>query len=141
MKRIKKIVIKFNINLSELPDNYATFISDKCQLHLVDNIHDGFFITKILEHSILTDKKINLNGSIAVTVICKCLIIDPIIDSVVNIKINDINKMGYSHKQKHLCIFLPIHLCNQMYTLDQNVKIKLIGKRVEEDIVCIGQPI
>ena len=141
MDKIQNITLNFNLNLSEIQDDFSNYINDKCIDFLVNNVYEGYFIKDILQSQISKDKRINLNGSISVKVFCKCSIIDPLIDSIIGIKINDINKMGYSYKQKKLCIFIPIHLCNQTYVLDQCIKIKIIGKRIEEDIVCIGQPI
>ena len=141
MERITNISLNFNLNLSEIQDNFSNFISEKCKSHLLNSIYEGYLIKQILKTHILKDKKINLNGSISIKVLCKCSIIDPIIDSIIDIRINDINKMGYSYKLDKICIFIPIHLCHEIYTLNQSIKIKIIGKRIEEDIVCIGQPI
>ena len=141
MERIQNITLNFNLNLSEIEDDFSKYISDKCITSLINNIYEGYLIKELLDSKITKDKKINLNGSIFVKVICKCLIIDPIIDSTIKIEINNINKMGYSFKTNKLCIFIPIHLCNDIYILNQSITVKIIGKRIEEDIVCIGQPV
>ena len=141
MESIKDITLHFNLNLSEIQNDFDNFISDKCKCMLINNIYEGYFIKNIIKQKISKDKKINLNGSISVKVFCNCEIIDPIIDSVINITINDINKMGYSYKMNKICIFVPNHLCNETYILNQNIQIKIIGKRIEEEIICIGQPI
>ena len=141
MERNQNINLNFNLDLSEIKDDFYNYINDKCFFELINNIYEGYFIKDILQMQIAKDKKINLNGSISVKVFCECLIIDPIIDSIVDVKINDVNKMGYSYKHNKLCIFIPIHLCSETYNVEQIIKIKIIGKRIEEDIVCIGQPI
>ena len=141
MEKNKSISLNFNLNLSEIQDDFQTFISDKCYSHLVNNVYEGYLIKKILKHSIYKDKKININGTISVKIVCICKIIDPIIDSIIKIKINDVNKMGYSYKEEKLCIFMPIHLCQDIYNIGDTIEIKIIGKRIEENIVCIGQPI
>lgn len=140
METTKSIHLKFSVQLSEIQDDFNTFILYKCQSQLQNNIYEGCLITKIIKHEILKDKKINNNGSICIRVNCTCQIIDPIIDSIINIKINDINKMGYSYKKGKICIFIPIHLCKESYSLEEDIQIKIIGKRIEENIVCIGQP-
>jgi len=141
MERIQNRTLNFNLNLSEIKHDFSEYISNKCNSLLVNNVYEGVFIKSILQSQISKDKKINLNGSISIKVFCKCLIIDPIIDSIIDIEINNINKMGFSYKHNKLCIFIPIHLCNENYSLNQYIKIKIIGKRIEEDIVCIGQPV
>ena len=141
MNRISNITLHFNLNLSEIQNDFDKYISDKCKCMLIDNIYEGYFIKSIIEQKISKDKKINLNGSISVKVYCDCEIIDPKVNSIINIEINDINKMGYSYKINKICIFIPLHLCNESYVLNQKIDIKIIGKRVEEDIICIGQPI
>ena len=141
MKKFKSIDLKFNLNLSEIQNDFDMYIHNKCIKNLVNNIYEGFLITKILKYNISNDKKINMNGTIYIKVSCNCEIIDPSVNSIHNVKINDINKMGYSYKIDKLCIFIPIHLCNEIYTINDYVKIKIIGKRIEENIICIGQPI
>ncbi len=141
MNRINNIVLNFNVNLAEIEDNLSKYISDKCTDYLIDKVYEGYLINDILTYHILKDKKINLNGSVSLKVVCKCKITDPILDSIIDVEINDINKMGYSYKQNCLCIFIPIHMCNKIYTLNQTIKVKIIGKRIEEDIVCIGEPV
>ena len=141
MERIHNITLHFNVNLSEIQHDFSDFIFNKCNSLLKSNVYEGYIIKELLNTQIPKDKKINLNGTISVKVLCKCSIIDPILDSAVDVEINDINKMGYSYKRNKLCIFIPIHLCNEIYTLHQSIKIKIIGKRVEEEIVCIGQPV
>ena len=141
MNKIKNICLNFNLNLSEFQDDFETYMHDKCILQLVNNIYNGYLIIDILKYQIYNNKKININGSISVKVNCVCNIIDPIVNTIVNVKINDVNKMGYSYKREKLCIFIPIHLSTTSYKLDDTVQIKIIGKRIEENIVCIGQPI
>jgi len=141
MEKVKTIYLSFNLNLSDIQENFEKYIEDKCIYHLVNNIYESFLIQNIIKYNILNDKKININGLISVKVNCTCNIIDPILNSVINVQINDVNKMGYSYKINKLCIFIPIHLCKEIYTINDNFKIKIIGKRTEENIVCIGQPI
>ena len=143
MDDINNIVLTFDINpsnLNEMAGNFNTYISKKCQASLVKKIHDGVFVKEIMKCTIDNDKRIKANGDIAVKVVCKCEILNPILDSIISIKVNDINKMGYSYKLDKLCIFVPQHLCSKTYHSNDMVTVKIIGKRVEETIICIGQP-
>ena len=49
--------------------------------------------------------------------------------------------MGFSYKTEKLCIFIPIHLSNnQIFDIDDEIEVIIIGKRIEENIVCIAKP-
>lgn len=141
MEESHNITLTFNVHLSDIESDFNSYIRNKCESYLTKNIYDGYFIKQILKTNILKDKKININGSISVKTKCYCEIINPVVDSIISIKINDVNKMGYSYKLDKICIFIPNHLCIQTYKLNELIKIKIIGKRIEESIVCIGQPV
>jgi hypothetical protein len=139
---VKTIPLHFNINISELSDNnFKNYINSLCKVKLIENIHEDTYIENILHTVINPDKKINIDGSIRVNVVCQCKIIDLQIHSKYDITINEINKMGYSFKTNKLCIFLPIHLCgDSTYQISDTISVQIIGKRIEDSIICIAKP-
>jgi len=137
------ILLHFNIHLSDINDvSFIDFVHDKCSHELCSKVYDGLYIKDIISIDFFEKKKINIDGTIHVKIKCFCNTIDPILQSVYPITINDVNKMGYSYKFEHLCIFIPLHLCDKITLhLGDTVDCKIIGKRIEENIVCIAQPV
>ena len=133
------ISVFFSIKPNELDVN-IDFLQ-KCKTKLENNIQDEYYIKNVLEIKDNDKYKINIDGSIHVNIMCYCQVINPVIDSIVQIKITDVNKMGYSYKVDKLCIFLPNNNCNSEYSINEIISVKIIGKRIEKNILCIGHPV
>lgn len=141
MEENKTIVYQFNLQPNDLQNkNIIQFIENECYKKLNNNIYDDYFIKDIKNITICNDHKINSNTSISVKCYCISEIINPIIGSVVNIKINDSNKMGFSYKYKKICIFIPNHFANNIKVND-TINVTILGKRIEENIICIAKQV
>ena len=139
MEKHRTIYLKFKTYLCDIQDDFNKYIVDKSNEQLIDQIYNGFYITKINNIFPIKYKKINIDGSINIKVKCLCNVIDPIVNNTYDIYINDINKMGFSYKYKKICIFLPIHLCDKQISINDKLKVEIIGKRIEESILCIAK--
>ena len=141
MNVVKNVILNYNCFV----DNDANFFENKMKesaKQLQNQIYDGYYITDVINVKPFHDKKINNDGSVNIRLSCTCKIIDPVVNSIYTIEINNVSKMGYSFKTDKLCIFLPLHLCNNsVFKEGDNVQVEIIGKRIEEDIICIGKPI
>ena len=132
---------RFNIVPELLHNDIEYHIKQKCNDELLNKIYKGKIVTKINHVKVNKNYKINYNGIIETVSYVNCIIIDPENDSELEIKINDVNKMGFSYKSNKLCIFIPIHFCTKTIRIGDSIKVKIVGKRIEEDMVCIGKPI
>jgi DNA-directed RNA polymerase subunit E'/Rpb7 len=135
----KEIDVNFSIHLSELNTNSSAYIDSKCKTLLLNNIYNGFLVVDVIQCTPLKDKKINLNGTVNMNIKCKCNIVNPEIGETYEITINDVNKMGVSYKSNKICIFIPQHICTSDISLHDKVSVKIIGKRVEDSIICIAE--
>lgn len=137
MKEKLWLSVIFSIKPSELHINFL----EKCKEKLQNNIQNEYYIKDVIEIKDNKKYKINTDGSIHANIMCYCHVINPVIDSIVEIKITDVNKMGFSHKFDKICIFIPNNTNNNSYNINDTVKVKIIGKRIENNILCIGQPV
>ena len=132
-------IIKINYNLQ--PCNFAEEkdkILEKCKTKLLQSIHDGVYVSKISTIEIVSHNKINNDGSINICCRCNCNIIDPQIHETYSICINTINKIGYYYQNDKVCIFIPAD--NKLnISIKDIIKIKIIGKRIEDTILCIAE--
>lgn len=136
--RNKIINYRLQICASELNSDIHELIHKKCNDYLYKNIVDNVYINDINNVSYNKEAKI-INSKLSILCVCNCSVIDPILNSVITITINDINKMGAYYKYEKLCIFIPQHLMKDSLQLNTTVQIEIIGKRIEDTIICIGK--
>ena len=142
MKIKKQIIMNYNTILSDVNRDFLEHTTNQCKKELYHNIYDGNYIEDIIKIEPFKNKQINIDGSVNIKLKCTCIIINPNVNSEYHITINDVNKMGYSYKSNKLCIFIPTHLCdNKTFQVGDIINIIIIGKRIEEDIICIGKPV
>ena len=67
-----------------------------------------------------------------------CIIVNPIIGNSYSLVITHNNKLGFMHKSDLVTIFVPVQYTTRNLAIDEEVNIKIVGKRVEERIVCVG---
>ena len=128
----------FSIKPNEL-DVDLNFL-EKCKHKLENNIQNEFYIKEVIKVQDNKKYRINIDGSIHVNIRCFCVVINPVMNSIVEITITDVNKMGFSYKCDKVCIFIPNNN-KSIYSINDIIKVKIIGKRIENNILCIGQPI
>jgi len=141
MEQQTYITVKLNISPQMFNNNLTNYINDYCKKELKNTIRDEFLIQSIENIKFEKQTKINIDGSISIICICFCTVSNPEVKQILNIEINNINKMGYSYKINKLCIFIPNHFVNTNLNEKDIINVEIIGKRVEKDIVCIAKPV
>jgi ribosomal protein S1 len=66
-------------------------------------------------------------------------VIDINIGSIIDVVITNSNKMGFFCKFEKFNVFIPQHYTNSELWIGQSVNVEVLGKRVEEQIICIGK--
>ena len=82
------------------------FIKNQIINKLEKNIINGLYINHVISIDLMKKTEIKYDGVIDISYTCVCNIIDPHIDDILTIHINDINKMGYIYKENKLCMFI-----------------------------------
>ena len=141
MEHESNICVTLNVFPHQFNDNLNEYINNYCESQLIDSIYEGCLIENINDISFENKSKINIDGSISIKCNCICKILNPIINDQLIIEINNINKMGYSYKIKNLCIFIPNHFVDTNINENDKIKVIIIGKRIEKDIICIAKPV
>ena len=133
----KTIYYKLSLDASEIDDNFEPKVKQFCKDNLNKKIYNDFYIDSINNININNNIKIN-NDKLIIRCYCECQIIDLIVKSTFKMKINDVNKMGAYYKYEKICIFIPQHFIKTNININDIVNIKLLGKRVEDNIICIA---
>lgn len=67
------------------------------------------------------------------------------VNDVVDVKVTNINGMGMFGKFEHATVFVPLHEIKNvdesekiLHPVDSVVTVKIIGKRVTDEILCVG---
>ena len=133
----KTIHYKLSLCASEIDNDFEKKVKQFCKQNLNKTIYNDFYIDSI--NNINIDKNIKINNDkLLIRCYCECQIIDLIVKSTFKVKINDVNKMGVYYKYEKICIFIPQHFIKTTINIGDIVNIKLLGKRVEDNIICIA---
>ena len=135
--------ITFNINISPSEINTVNFKKHLCTKYN-NNIHNGIYINEILKIIKLNYGKILSNGYINVNIEATCDIIDLKIEHVyANIIITNYNKLGSFVNLNKVSIFIPKEFSIDEQTLEtgSSIDLKIVGKRIDDKIMCIGQQV
>lgn len=133
---LKASDIKPNVNVEKFLTIYA---SDK----YTNTIHEGRIIIHIFNVKLIEPIRILTNGMLKYTAKIECTVLNPVIGEVVKIHVTSVNKMGAIYKNLQMTIFVPKHLCeNEILPLvGTSIMVKIVGKRIEDKILCIGSMI
>ena len=108
-----------------------------------NNIFNGSFILKILSFKYTQLGFINNDSSISFNVVATCEVLFPEEGKHYEIQFNNINKMGAICKFSKVTIFVPkIYFKDEILpNLHDKLVVEVLGKRVEENLVCVAKPI
>ena len=106
----------------------------------LNNIYKDFIILKILKINNISGGKISCStGKVSYKIDTLCTIRNPLIDSIYTVLITNLNTMGAMCKYDKINVFIPrqyFGTCEP--AVDEKLQAKILGKRVEDTIVCIG---
>ena len=135
--------INFDIYVSPSEVNTINLKKYLCNKYN-NNLHDGKYINEILNIEGVQYGKIISNGYINIKIKTICDIIDLQLDSVYyNIIITNYNKLGSFVNIGKVSIFIPkeYSIDDQIQETGISINIKIIGKRIDDKITCIGQQV
>ena len=105
------------------------------------SIRNGVYIKHITDVALEYDSaKIHQDGSVLYIVRCKCNVTNPKINETYRLAITGSNKMGAVFKDGLVTVFVPKHYCTDSVIpdVDSVHDIKIVGRRVDGRILCIG---
>jgi hypothetical protein len=136
MEKCTNLCIKLNCTPVELQCSSLTLLRDKYN----DTIFKNLYIKEITSVEHKNGGRILNNGCIQYNVDVICNVINPCVDDTYNLRITHMNKMGALHKNELVTVFIPIqYFNNESPEVDSSFNIKIIGKRIEDSIVCVGK--
>ena len=140
MEQIKKVIFNTQVSPGDLYNlKLKKLLHDTYQ----NQIYDGVIvlaINKVISYKFGT---VYTSGFVELVVEAICSVKDLAVNQVYEIEITNSNKIGAFHNSQGVFIFIPKTSC-----LDENipqagdcVDIKIIGKRIENKLSCIGSMI
>tara|TARA_B100001996_G_C18550461_1_gene550612 strand:+ start:475 stop:900 length:426 start_codon:yes stop_codon:yes gene_type:complete len=132
------IVIRITVSPSQLDENIKETVFNLIKEKYQQTLFKTFYISEILETSFSSHGKINNDGSVTYLVNTDCIIVNPTIGNSYSLVITHNNKLGFMHKSDLVTIFVPKQYTNRNLAINEEVTINIVGKRVEERIVCVG---
>ena len=136
MEKIVPISIKLQLEPHEIHNPYLNTLQEKYN----DSLFKKYYIQEIQSVQGSNGGRILNDGKILANVTAVCKVLDPDIDSVYSLKITNMNKMGALHKNNLVTVFIPQqYYNNETPEVDSIFNIKIIGKRIEDSIVCVGK--
>ena len=136
MEKIVPITIKMQLEPYEIHTPYLNTLQERFN----DSLFKKYYIQEIQKIDKSTGGRILNDGKILINVTAICKVLDPDIDSVYSLRITNMNKMGALHKNNLVTVFIPQqYYNNESPEVDSTFNIKIIGKRIEDSIVCVGK--
>lgn len=136
MEKYLNIEIQLNLKPSEVYSPLLGCLKDKYNGQLFKK----FYIVDVMKINETNGGRILNDGSILCKITAYCIVLDPEIGNTYNLKITNINKMGALYKHELVTIFIPTqYYNNHTLEVDSTFDITIIGKRIEDSIVCVGK--
>lgn len=140
MEQIRKISFKTQVSPTELHNlKLKKFLHDKYQ----NQFYNGLIVLTINKVLSYEFGMVYTSGFVELVIEALCTVKDLAINQVYELEITSSNKIGAFHNSQGIFIFIPKTSC-----LDENipqagefVDIKIIGKRIENKLSCIGSMI
>lgn len=107
----------------------------------IGTVFRGVYILDIKSAGIIEHGKVLNDGTVSYSISSVCLVLNPRVGSVYSLTISGSNKMGAVYKLHEVTVFIPKHKCIDEIVPDAAdvVDVKIIGKRIESRIMCIGE--
>jgi len=142
MFSLQELKYKINIQPSNLNGNIRDVLKNTIHEKMEKRILNGAYIISICDFKHKQTGVINNDGSVSFNIIVTCQTFCPKIGNEYDLKITHINKMGIMHKYENVSIFVANHhLINDDHKIDDMMKIQIMGKRIEENMVCVAKEI
>ena len=142
MEKADTLSIQLLLQPEDIKPNVDTnkFLSILISERYNNTIYEGKVITHVDKVTLKDNVKVMPNGTLKFNIEVKCTVINPSIGDVIKVVVTGVNKMGALYKHIQLTIFIPKHLCinEEIPAVGDTVDLKIVGKRVEDKIVCIG---
>jgi len=131
---------------SELNDVMHSIIS-KTKSSLIRSISKHGYITKVKRICNISEGVVQHSPSCAVeyTVTVDVDVFNISENDIVDMTLNNVTSMGIFGECKHATIFVPQHELKNVddvgtfgYSVGDSLRIKIIGKRITDTILCIG---
>jgi len=131
--------INIDISIKLKPNEIHMSIIDLLNERYANKIFKKYFIKKVNSVSTRSGGKLLNDGSILYKISADRVVLDPEIGEKYQVLITSTNKMGALHKNELVTIFVPLQYYNGYSPeVDSTFNIKIIGKRIEDSIVCVG---
>ena len=141
MNSSNDIIFDISISPSEINTiNVKKYLLNK----YTGNIHNGIYISNISKVKKVECGKITAVGYINIKINAFCEIINPILENVYNnVIITNYNKLGSFINLGKISIFIPkeYSINEEISTIGMSINVKLIGKRIDDKITCIGKQV
>ena len=104
-------------------------------------LYKGVYIQTIKSFVPLQYGKIMPNGSVQVSTTALCRVVNPRVNSTYEITVSSSNNMGAAYKTSGITVYIPKHMCtNQVVpNVDTVVNCEIVGKRIQDNILCIAK--
>ena len=134
---------KVNIYINDIQNiDNREYINKTIRNKYVDDIYNGIYFIEIVKTSHANQGIIDINGNVSIEVIVHGRGVNICEGSNLKIEITQKNKMGYSYVYNKICIYIPIvpeYCNNKEYFVGDVVNVLILGKRVEDKIVCVAK--
>ena len=143
MNKLLNISFRIKLEPSHLSNNIAFKVKQITKDLYNHNLYKDCYINNILDIKIQSKAKVNYDGCVIYHVDATCDVIQPLIDEIYNIQLTNVNKMGALWKYNKITFFIPKqYFINEITpNVDDLIKVQIIGKRLEENMICIAKPI
>tara|TARA_B110000977_G_scaffold201646_1_gene297469 strand:+ start:12113 stop:12532 length:420 start_codon:yes stop_codon:yes gene_type:complete len=129
-----------HINISCKPDELKIPCIGLLRHKYNETIFKDIYILNIEKIITKTTGKILNNGYIQYKITSQCRVLDLEMNTTYNLRITHMNKMGALHKNEKITVFIPIQYYNNTVPeVDSSFDVKIIGKRIEDSIVCVAK--
>tara|TARA_B100001094_G_scaffold322812_1_gene372701 strand:+ start:2939 stop:3382 length:444 start_codon:yes stop_codon:yes gene_type:complete len=127
----------------ELSLNIEEVLEFKMHEKYKQNIFQGSFILDIKSFKYNQLAYINNDASITFNIVATCEVLFPEEGKHYEIKFNNVNKMGAFCKFSKVTIFVPKHSFKnqELPNINDILNVEILGKRVEENLVCVAKPV
>ena len=136
MEKILNIKITLKLKPNEVHKPLLESLAEKYN----SSLFKKYYVVEVLDIIEKKGGKILHDGSILFIIFASCKVLDPDIGSTYNLRITSTNKMGALHKHELITVFVPTQYYNDNTPeVDSCFDITIIGKRIEDSIVCVGK--
>lgn len=129
--------VKIDIHPENMMDDKLSMLRTKYS----DQIYKGYHIIDIEEIIEEGKGKVLNSGYILYNILAKFKIYTIGIGDVIKAMVSNVNKMGAFCIIQKISVFIPNHFQNNQMQEGDIVGLEIVGKRVQEHIVCIAKEV